>query len=155
MSIFSKFKSKKEQVLPDKSTVKEVKELSLASKPEPTLAEMRASKEKEYTASGAKKTKAEDTKESYRLIVKPLITEKGTYLASENKYLFAVSRAANKISIKKAIAALYGVTAVKVNIIKNTGKKVRYGKTRGKTKAVKKAIITIKKGESIQVYEGV
>ena len=96
-----------------------------------------------------------ETKNAYRVLIKPLITEKGTYLASEGKYLFSINPEFTKTHIKQAIKAVYGVTAIKINIINRYGKKVRYGKSRGVTKDVKKAIVTLKKGESIAVYEGV
>src|SRR3989344_4489239 len=128
MSIFSKFKNN--QAPADNKEDK--KDL--------TLIELKAKKEKEVASSATviKKTKSENTKNAYKVLVKPLVTEKGTYLVSENKYLFEVARTANK-----------------VNVILKDGKKVRYGKTSGTTKKTKKAIVTLKSGQSIQVYEGV
>ena len=145
MSIFSKSKNN------------QAPEAKPEEKPELTLAELKAKKEKEVSASAAvvKKAKSENTKNAYKVLVKPLVTEKGTYLASENKYLFEVADNTNKVEIKKAIHALYGVSAIKVNIILKEGKKVRYGKASGFTKSTKKAIVTLKSGQSIQVYEGV
>jgi len=145
MSIFSK--AKNNQASADKKEDK--KEL--------TVAELKAKKEKEVAASATvvKKAKSENTKDAYKVLVKPLVTEKGTYLASENKYLFEVARSANKVEIKKAIQALYGVSAIKVNVILKDGKKIRYGQARGTTKKTKKAIVTLKPDQSIQVYEGV
>jgi large subunit ribosomal protein L23 len=102
-----------------------------------------------------KAVKKDDTKSSYKVLLSPMITEKGTYLASENKYLFEVAASTNKVEIKKAINAVYGVWPVSVNIVRLPGKKVRHGKVWGMTKNRKKAIITLKKGESIDVYEGV
>ena len=72
-----------------------------------------------------------------------------------NKYFFEVAKNANKIEVAKAIQEIYGVKPVSVNIIRMQGKKVGQGRTRGKRKDWKKAIITLKKGESIKVYEGV
>lgn len=92
---------------------------------------------------------------AYRIIVKPLITEKASILAAENKYVFAIAKDANKIETAKAIEAIYGVKPIKVNIIKRGGKFVRYGHVTGKRKDWKKAIITLPKGASIKVYEGV
>ena len=145
MSIFSKFKNNQAQA----DNKEDKKDL--------TLIELKAKKEKEVASSATviKKTKSENTKNAYKVLVKPLVTEKGTYLVSENKYLFEVARTANKVEIKKAIQALYGVSAIKVNVILKDGKKVRYGKTSGTTKKTKKAIVTLKSGQSIQVYEGV
>ncbi|MCK4554206.1 50S ribosomal protein L23 [Candidatus Parcubacteria bacterium] len=92
---------------------------------------------------------------AYRVLVKPLVTEKATDLGGQNKYVFAVSSKANKIEIAKAINEVYGIKPVAVNIIKMQGKKTRYGKITGRTKDWKKAIITLPEGETIKVYEGV
>jgi len=103
----------------------------------------------------AKKIKKEETGEAYRILIKPLITEKGANLSSENKYVFEVAPEANKIEIKKAIKNVYGIEPININIINIPGKEVRFGRTKGRTKDRKKAIVTLKKGEKIEVYEGV
>ncbi|MCD4705588.1 50S ribosomal protein L23 [bacterium] len=109
----------------------------------------------------ASRRKAKDTKKkkidgiAYRILVKPLITEKVTDLAVFSQYAFEVSIKANKIDIKKAIQEVYGVSPIAVNVINMRGKKVRSGKVSGMTKRWKKAIITLKKGEKIEVYKGV
>jgi len=105
---------------------------------------------------GSKKKKAiKKDSAAYKILKKPLVTEKATVLGSLNKYVFEVSNEANKIEIAKAIFQVYGVKPVNINIIKVGGKKVRYGRTLGKRKDWKKAIITLPEGESIKVYEGV
>jgi len=88
-----------------------------------------------------------------RILIKPLITEKATNLGVENKYIFEISSKANKIEVKKAIQSLYGVEPIKVNIINMGGKEVRYGKTQGQTKNTKKAIVTLKEGDKIDIFE--
>lgn len=117
-----------------------------------TLSEL---EQKQQPAPKVAKEKKSDTRDAYRILIKPLVTEKGTYLHATNQYLFEVSPTANKIRIKKAIWHLYGVKPIKVNIIKVKGKKVKYGRTSGQTKNRKKAIVTLKSGEIIKVYEGV
>ena len=109
------------------------------------------------TAKAAGKTKGAVVKysASSRALVKPLITEKATHLASENKYVFVIARSANKIETAKAIQAVYGVKPVDVNIVNMKGKKVTRGKIRGSRKDWKKAIVTLAKGDTIKVYEGV
>ena len=96
-----------------------------------------------------------DTKNAYKILVKPLITEKAAYLKAENKYLFEVSMKATKNEVKKAVFHVYGVWPSDVNIIISKGKEVRYGKHHGKTKDRKKAMVTLKKGDAIEIYEGV
>jgi len=92
---------------------------------------------------------------AFRVLVKPLVTEKATDLSSSNKYVFVVTNAANKIEVAKAVYAVYGVRPVSVNIISMKGKQVTRGRIKGKRKDWKKAIVTLKKGDSIKIYEGV
>lgn len=94
-------------------------------------------------------------KQAYKVLIRPLITEKASSLSVDNKYFFEVAPDANKIEIAKAITEVYGVVPVNVNVIKMEGKRVRYGRTEGKKKDWKKAIVTLSKGETIKIYEGV
>jgi large subunit ribosomal protein L23 len=103
----------------------------------------------------AKKAKKDDTKLAYKILIKPLITEKATNLVSLNKYAFKVADNANKVEIKKAIKALYGFEPVSINIINARGKRLTYGRTRGKKSNWKKAIITLKASDKLEIYEGV
>ena len=91
----------------------------------------------------------------YGVLIKPLITEKATFLNAQNQYLFAIDIRMNKVEVKKAIRTMYKVDPVSVNIIRSGGKQVRFGRVRGQRKAWKKAIVTLKPGDKIQVYEGV
>ncbi|HKK54578.1 MAG TPA: 50S ribosomal protein L23 [Patescibacteria group bacterium] len=109
-------------------------------------------------------TSSQETKEvkktgkpgfAYKHLVKPLITEKAANLGINNQYVFIVSVKSNKVEIKKAINEVYGVKATNVNIINNEGKIVRRGRYTGKRKDFKKAIVTIEKGKSLNIYEGV
>jgi len=88
---------------------------------------------------------------SSRILLKPVITEKATQLSTLGKYIFEVKPGVNKIEIKKAIKELYNVWPLKVNIIKMHGKEVRYGFTQGREKNRIKAIVTLKKGEKIDL----
>ncbi|MGE5426147.1 MAG: 50S ribosomal protein L23 [Bacillota bacterium] len=92
---------------------------------------------------------------AYRVLDKPLITEKATELGAQNKYAFVISQAANKIEVAKAVQAIYGVKPVRVNIISMKGKATLRGRIKGQRKDWKKAVVTLKKGESIRIYEGV
>ncbi len=89
------------------------------------------------------------------LIVRPLVTEKTAILASQNTYVFVVSSKANKVSVASSIKTMYGIRPASVNIQNVRGKRVRFGKIQGRRKGWKKAIVTLPKGKTIDVYEGV
>ena len=81
----------------------------------------------------------------------PIITEKATILSEQNKTVFKVHEKASKITIKKNIEKLFKVNVVKVNIVyKKTKLKIRQGKKTYKS-GYKKAIVTLKKGQSIDL----
>ena len=89
---------------------------------------------------------------SYTIVRDPHISEKGSFLAQMDKYTFKVYERSNKLEIKKAVEGIYGVDVVAVNIITIPHKKRRLGKTEGFKKGYKKALVTIKKGQKIEVY---
>jgi len=109
---------------------------------------------KKKSSQGKKKTARLDSG-AYRVLIRPLISEKATFLSGENKYVFEVSCQATKPEIKQAVKDVYGVEPIGVNVISVGGKARRYGRTLGRTKNRKKAIVTLSAGQSIQVYEGV
>lgn len=90
-------------------------------------------------------------KDPYSIIKYPLITEKGTLVRPQNKYLFSVGIKANKLEIKKAIEEIYKVKVAKVNTMKVRGKKRRVRFQEGKTPDWKKAIVTLAEGQSIEL----
>ena len=88
-------------------------------------------------------------------IRQPIITEKATILSEQNKTVFKVHSGANKVSIKKSIEKLFKVKVIKVNIMNTkTKKKIKQGKVSTKP-GYKKAIITLKKGQSIDLTTGI
>ena len=91
----------------------------------------------------------------YDKILSPMVTEKSTNLSEQNKIVFKVPTSANKINLKKNIEKIFKVNVTKINIIK---KQNRTKLTRGKKVKVsgfKKAIITLKKGQSIDLTSGI
>jgi large subunit ribosomal protein L23 len=88
---------------------------------------------------------------SFDIIKEPHISEKGSYLAEKDQYIFQVNPRSNKQEIKKAIKGIYGVDVLSVNIIQIPAKKRRLGKTQGFRKAFKKAIVRIKEGQKIEI----
>ena len=91
----------------------------------------------------------------YDKILSPMVTEKSTNLSEQNKIVFKVPTGANKINLKKNIERIFKVNVTKINII---NKQNRTKLTRGKKVKVsgfKKAIITLKKGQSIDLTTGI
>lgn len=88
------------------------------------------------------------------VIIRPVVTEKSTRLMAENKYTFLVHPQATKVDIRRAVEELFNVTVVKVNTMKVRGKKRRYGRLVGRTPDRKKAIVTLKPGDKIEIIEG-
>lgn len=103
----------------------------------------------------AKPKKGKRLGKAYRVLIKPLITEKATDLTAQGKYIFKVATGATKQEIKKAIEDVYGIKPQAVHIIKVLGKQKRYGKVRGRTSDWKKAVVTLGPGEKIEIVEGV
>lgn len=89
-----------------------------------------------------------------KIIIKPVVTEKSVDLMQENKYCFRVAKDANKIEIKNAIEEIFKVTVINVNTVNVHGKMKRMGRTQGKTASWKKAVVTLREGDSIEVFEG-
>lgn len=89
------------------------------------------------------------------VLKRPLITEKNTNLQSQNKYVFEVSRDANKPEIKQAVEKTFKVTVTDVNVVNIHGKMRRVGRKQVMTPSMKKAIVTLKAGDKITIFEGV
>lgn len=90
----------------------------------------------------------------YDVIVSPSITEKSTMASEHNQVVFNVARKATKTEIKAAIEALFGVKVTGVNTLVRKGKVKRFRGTVGRTSDVKKAIVTLADGQSIDVSTG-
>ena len=164
MGIFDKFKKKFDDGQKDDKTDKVSKEKAEAKAKVKADQTKSATVKKEdkvvKTVTDKKEKKKSDvirgkTAQAYKVLVKPLVTEKASNLGVLNKYVFEIATNMNKIEVKKAIRTIYNVEPVKINIAKFKGKNVRYGRVKGKTKSWKKAIITLKPGDKIEVYEGV
>ena len=94
------------------------------------------------------------------IIIKPIVTEKMTAAGEKlNRYGFQVVRTANKVEIKKAVEEMYNVQVVDVNTAivapKNKQRWTRSGLLKGATNAYKKAIVTLKEGETIDFYSNI
>ncbi len=95
------------------------------------------------------------------IIIKPIFTEKQTEMTDkfDNRYGFIVVPAANKVQIKNAIEELYNVHVERVNTMKYDGKErsrfSKSGAVKGRTASFKKAIVTLKKGETIDLFSNI
>ncbi len=87
------------------------------------------------------------------IILKPVISEKTTELMGINKYVFRVSMKANKLMVAHAVKELFGVDPEKVNVMTVRGKNRRLRYRIGKRSAWKKAVITLKPGQKIELFE--
>ncbi len=89
------------------------------------------------------------------ILINPKITEKSTELQEMGKYCFKVNKRANKKEIMQAVKEVFNVEPVSCNIINIRGKKKRERYKLGYTSSWKKAIVTLKEGEKIELFEGV
>ena len=85
------------------------------------------------------------------IIKKPWITEKSTDLSTSRKYVFLVKDGASKPEVKKAVKILYKVDAVSVNMVNRPAKTKRFGMMKGKEGGYRKAIVTLKEGQKIDL----
>jgi len=93
----------------------------------------------------------------YQIIGHPLVTEKSTRLQEQNKYVFAVDKKSSKNEIKKAVKKLFNVDTIDIRTFNVKGKKLRVPKQNKfvKRKDWKKVIVTVKKGQNIDVFKSV
>lgn len=90
--------------------------------------------------------------DAHNVIIRPVVSERSYALMEENKYTFEVAKNANKFQIKDAVEELFNVKVTRVNTlsVKPKTKRVRY--VAGKTRSWKKAIVTVREGDSIEIF---
>ncbi|MDY4041735.1 MAG: 50S ribosomal protein L23 [Collinsella sp.] len=90
--------------------------------------------------------------DAHNVIIRPVVSERSYALMEENKYTFEVAKDANKFQIKDAVEELFNVKVTRVNTlsVKPKTKRVRY--VAGKTRSWKKAIVTVREGDSIEIF---
>ncbi len=91
----------------------------------------------------------------HEVLRRPVVTEKGTVLKEQNKYVFEAERKASKAQIKAAVEKAFNVTVVSVNVINMPPKARGFGRLRGYRSEWKKAVVTLKEGDKIEIFEGV
>jgi len=90
------------------------------------------------------------------VIIRPVVTEKSTdQLEKNSAYTFVVANEANKIEIAKAVEELFNVKVREVRTMRYMGKQRRIGKFVGRRSSWKKAVVTLREGETIEIFEGV
>ena len=93
--------------------------------------------------------------DAHDILRRPVITEKSTMQGESGQYAFEVARDANKIEIRRAVEQVFKVDVRAVNVIHVHGKMRRMGKGRGMTTAWKKAVVTLKAGQRLELFQGV
>lgn len=92
----------------------------------------------------------------WEVLKRPVITEKTTYQSDElHRYTFEVDRRANKLQIRDAVKAIFGVEVIDVNVMNVRGKNRRSGRQMTRTSDWKKAVVTVAPGQTIAFFEGV
>ncbi|PJE59836.1 MAG: 50S ribosomal protein L23 [Candidatus Portnoybacteria bacterium CG10_big_fil_rev_8_21_14_0_10_44_7] len=144
MAIFDKLKTKRSQAARTKSARPAVKEPALSPKApgQPAAAKSQSAKQKPQDQSGL----------ASAFLLRPHVTEKGTRLAEEGWYLFAVNQKANKNNIKKAVQNLYKVKVVSVNVCRTAPKKRRLGRQSGFKQGTKKALVKLAPGQTLDIF---
>ncbi len=89
-----------------------------------------------------------------QVIIRPVVSEKSYVLATADRYTFRVHAAAHKTQIKQAVEQLFGVDVVEVRTLSVKSKPKRRGYTSGRTRAWKKAIVQVRPGQSIPIFQG-
>jgi large subunit ribosomal protein L23 len=91
----------------------------------------------------------------FEVIRRPLVTEKNTIQQGQGKYAFEVAGNSNKVEVKEAVEKAFKVTVTAVNIISVRGSEKRVGRRKVAGSSWKKAVVTLKTGDKIQIFEGV
>ena len=112
--------------------------------------EVKAEKKQEDKPEAVASTSSDVSLSLPQVLVQPRISEKAGLLARLNKYVFIVKKKTNKVEVKKAVESKYKVKVVQVNAVNTKGKTKTFGRTIGTTSAFKKAIVTLRKGDSIK-----
>jgi len=153
MGILGKFRKNK-----IKKAVSEEKVTSVDKKQVQKIESAKKEKSPVGDVKKEKLTKAEKVKGgeiAYKVLLGPVVTEKSAVVESENKYSFLVDINANKLQIKMAVQEAHGIMPISVKTINMPGKIKRYGRNIGRRSDYKKAIVSLPKGKTINVHEGV
>jgi len=104
---------------------------------------------------GEREHLGEEAVHLYEVLRRPLVTEKNTTLQAQGKYAFEIAKGSNKQQVKQAVEKAFNVTVTAVNVMTVPGKLRRIGRRQVLTQPWKKAIVTLKPGDKIEIFEGV
>ncbi len=147
MGLLDRFKGKKEKELATSDAPKQVEAVKKTKTEGPKDVAKKDVVKKE--------TRKAVRAETARVIIAPLVTEKAAHLVAARTYVFRVDTRATRVQVASAFKELYGIVPTRVNIVNSRRESVRFGRSMGKQKAIKKAMITVPKGKEIQIYEGI
>lgn len=100
--------------------------------------------------------KAQAPKKAFaEALIRPVVSEKAAQNEGRGVYTFLIKPEATKVEVKQAVKQTYGVVPTKVRVMNMEGKRVRFGRRRGRRSDWKKAIVTLPKGRTISIHEGV
>lgn len=131
------------------AVIEEKKEIATESKATVKKTVKKAADKKEMIVA------AKNSDIAYRVLTEPWITEKTHRAMSDNKYTFKVIKSATKKQVKLAIEGMYSVSVVGVTIVNIKPKPKAYGRHMGTKQGFKKATVTLKQGDKIELFQGV
>jgi large subunit ribosomal protein L23 len=131
------------------AVIEEKKEIATESKPTVKKTVKKAADKKEVIVA------AKNSDIAYRVLTEPWITEKTHRAMSDNKYTFKVIKSATKKQVKLAIEGMYSVKVEGVTVVNIKPKKKAYGRHEGTKAGFKKATVTLKQGDKIELFQGV
>lgn len=152
MGFFDRFKSNKGKAASAKPKAKvkpsadDAKQRAFANVPAGAEASPKPAKKEPAAPAKAKAPAGE----GYRMLLKPVVTEKSS--RTPGQYTFDVPLVATKADVRHAVYHLYGIKPVSVNVIRQAGKDIRYGRFYGRTTHRKKAIVTLPDGKTIDAF---
>lgn len=165
MGFFDRFKKQFEKVGADKRVKYAVGSKDAKSKAEADKKRQFAAvpsgkpeKPKERPEGGSKGTATpskRETGDAPRVLISAVVTEKSSRLSGANQVVFEVARNATKHAVAGAVRDLYGITPVGVRIRNTRGRSIRYGRTEGRTRSRRTAVVSVPEGKRITVTEGV
>ncbi len=146
---------KKKEKSVKKSFKKEVKTDNLKVVKKDTINEAEEDKKNKAGKKDEKEPFVEGQSEiACKVLSEPWVTERSHNLMALNKYVFKVNRQSEKKQVKKAIEELYGVKVIKINVINIPSKKRNFARKAGWKSGYKKAIVTLKEGDKIELFQG-